>query len=74
MVPVYPVLSGVIARRGIKKKDIASSIGVSGKALSNKLGGRSEFTWSQVETICEEFFPDMAPEELLARAVEQKGA
>ncbi len=74
MVPVYPVLSGEIAKRGIKKKDIASSIGACGKALSNKLAGRSEFTWSQVQTICAEFFPDMTPEELFARADDEKGA
>ena len=74
MVPMYPVLSGEIAKRGIKKKDIASSIGVCGKALSNKLVGRSEFTWSQIEKIRANFFPDMTPEQLLARDAEQKGA
>lgn len=67
MVCIYPVLVGEIARRGIKKKTIAASIGICDKALTNKLAGRSEFTWSQVHTICEKFFPDMTPEELFKK-------
>lgn len=63
----FPTLEAEIAKRGIKKKDIASSIGVCGKALTNKLAGRSEFTWSQVHTICEKFFPDMTPDELFKK-------
>lgn len=62
----YPVLVGEIARRGIKKKVIAESIGVSGHALANKLNGRAPFTWPEVRAINLKFFPDMSPEELFA--------
>lgn len=60
----YPVLVGEIAKRGIKKKTIAQSIGICDKSLSNKLNGRVPFTWPEVKTICYQFFPDMAPDVL----------
>ena len=64
----YPVLAGEIAKRGIKKKDIAERIGVCIKSLSNKLSGISPITWPEVLLIRDQFFPDMAPEELFAPA------
>lgn len=62
----YPNLEGKIAERGIKKGVIAGSIGVTSRALSNKLGGKSEFTWSQVKIIQSRFFPDMNKDELFS--------
>lgn len=56
---VYRTLVGEIAKRGIKKKAIAESIGICGKSLNNKLNGNSPFTWPEVVTIRERFFPDM---------------
>lgn len=64
----YPVLAAEIARRGIKKKAIAESIGVCSKALSNKMAGRAPFTWPEVKTIRHQFFPDMDPDVLFADA------
>ncbi len=61
---VYPVLVGEIAKRGIKKKAIAQSIGVCDKSLNNKLRGKVAFTWPEVRTIRHQFFPDMDPDEL----------
>ena len=63
---IYPVLIGEIAKRGIKKKTIAQSIGVCDKALNNKLNGKSPFTWPEVKTIRHRFFPDMNPEALFS--------
>lgn len=63
----YPTLEREIAGRGIKKKTIAESIGVCNRALNNKLSGRTPFTWSEVSTIKNRFFPDMTPEVLFAR-------
>lgn len=63
----YPILVGEIAKRGIKKKTIAQSIGVCDKSLSNKLSGRVPFTWPEVATIKNRFFPDLTPEELFQR-------
>ena len=71
---IYPVLVGEIAKRGIKKKTIAQSIGVCDKALNNKLNGRSSFTWPEVKIILHQFFPDMKPEDLFIKnsELEQK--
>ena len=74
---LYPVLVGEIAKRGIKKKVIAESIGVCDKSLNNKLNGRVPFTWPEVKLIRHRFFPDMDPEYLFKRADEvtdEKGA
>lgn len=64
----YPTLEREIAGRGIKKKAIAASINVCNKSLNNKLSGRVPFTWPEVITIRDRFFPDMSPEILLARS------
>ena len=58
----YPTLEREIAGR------IAESIKVCNKSLNNKLSGRVAFTWPEVETINNRFFPDMRPEVLFARA------
>lgn len=71
----YPTLEGEIARRGIKKIAIAKSLNICSKTLANKMHGRVPFTWPEVQTIKTQFFPDMKPEDLLARAeTERKGA
>lgn len=67
----YPTLAGEIAKRGLKKKDIAESIGICDRALSNKLKGKVAFTWPEVSAIRARFFPDMAPEVLFRRADDQ---
>ena len=56
---VYPNLEAEIARRGIKKKDIAEELGISYKAFSNKRLGNSPFTYDEVCMICNCFFPDL---------------
>lgn len=61
----YPVLEGQIAARGIKKNAIAKSIGCTTRALSNKLNGKSPFTWDDVWKMNTVFFPDMTPEMLM---------
>lgn len=66
----YPALEREIAGRGIKKKTIAESIGVCNRSLNNKLSGRVPFTFPEVSTIKDRFFPDMQLEELFVR-VEQ---
>ena len=65
----YPVLVGEIAKRGIKKKTIAKSIGVCDKSLNNKLNGRAPFTRPEVKTIQRQFFPDMAPDVLFESSI-----
>lgn len=64
----YPVLVGEIAKRGIKKKVIAQSIGICDKSLNNKLTGRVPFTWPEVKIIRHKFFPDLDPDYLFTQA------
>ena len=64
----YPNLAGKIAERGIKKNRIATALGISTRALSNKLSGKVAFSWPEVCEMQELFFPDLAKEELLRRA------
>lgn len=60
----YPNLSGEIAKRGIKKKDIANTLGICEKAFRNKMNGVVPFTWPEVKIMRREFFPDMNPDVL----------
>ena len=63
---LYPVLVGEIAKRGIKKCEIASALCISGKSLYNKLNGRVPFTWPEAKVIQERFFPDMSKDDLFS--------
>lgn len=69
----YPTLTREIAVRGIKKKAIAESINVCNKSLNNKLSGRVPFTWPEVSTIRNRFFPDIEPDILFSRAEQDRG-
>lgn len=60
----YPVLTGEIAKRGIKKLEIAQSIGISYSALKNKLKGKTPFTWPEACALQSNFFPDIDKDEL----------
>lgn len=62
----YPFLVSEIFRRGYKKKKIAEKLGVSQRALSNKLRGVSSFTWEQACDLQKNFFPDVPKEQLFA--------
>lgn len=68
MIAVYPTLVGEIAKRGIKKSAIAKRVGISERALYNKLSGSVSFTWEEVMAINTCFFPDFDPTSLFARA------
>lgn len=64
--PRYPNLAAEIAKRGIKKWAIAKRIGISPRALSNKLSGASPFTLEEAFAICRAFFPDVTIETLFS--------
>lgn len=66
----YPVLIGEMAKRQIKKKDIAERIGICYKAFDNKVNGRTTFTWREVKAIRHEFFPELQTDELFATSEE----
>lgn len=71
----YPNFIGEMAKRGIKKKDIAKALGVSYKTFYSRFKGESSFTLAEVETIRHSFFPDLTLEYLFAHTNdEQKSA
>lgn len=55
----YSILNGKIAERGIKKSTIAETLGITPKAFSNKLSGKSRLTWPEACIIQSKFFPDL---------------
>ena len=71
---LYPILIGEMAKRGVKKKDVALCIGVCSKALSNKLQGKTSFTWPEVTAICKCFFPDMSPDTIFSTAEKENNS
>lgn len=60
MATMYPNLAAEIAKRGIKKKAICESLGVTYRCLHNKMSGQSPITWEEACKIQSEFFPDIA--------------
>ena len=44
-------LSDFIQRSGVKKAAIASAIGISDASLRNKLAGRTDFLWKEVQDL-----------------------
>lgn len=63
----YPILVGEIAKRGIKKKAIASELGITGKTLNKKLEGVTDFTWPEVCCLHGSFFPDVEKDYLFKK-------
>lgn len=74
MSTVYPTLAGEIAKRGIRKTVIARQLGISERAFYNKLSGSASFTWDEVCFINKNFFPDIEPAMLFARADQRDSA
>ena len=64
-VPYYPNLIGECARRGILMAEIAKAIDCTPRALSNKVNGKTSFTWPEVDTIHKSFFPDITKDYLM---------
>lgn len=64
----YPVLVGEMAKRDVPKKKVAESIEVCYRAFTNKLNGKTPFTWPEVCIINRKFFPDLDKDTLFARA------
>ena len=65
----YGTLTGEIAKRGIKKTAIAKALKISLKAFNNKLTGKSGFTWNEVCTMQDTFFPDITKDRLMEEYV-----
>lgn len=60
----YPNLVSEIAKRGIRRSVMASTLGISARALYNKMEGKAPFTWPETCIIRDTFFPDMNKDDL----------
>ncbi len=66
MEAIYPYLAFLIRARGIRKSTIAKALGITTRALNNKLQGKSKFSWEEACLIQNAFFPDVPKEQLLS--------
>lgn len=57
--PTYPVLEAEIARKGLKKCDVARIAGIKSSTLSRKLSGMTEFSLPEGLKIWVTLFPEM---------------
>jgi len=62
----YQLLATKIFEKGLKKKHVANTLGISPRALNNKIYGQAPFNWEEVCILQEKFFPDMSKDELFA--------
>lgn len=61
---MYRELLGEMAKKGVSRRQLAESIGMSEKTLFNKLNGRTDFTWNEVNKIRNVINPAITLEEL----------
>lgn len=61
----FPVLVGEMAKKEIKRKQMSELLGISEKALKNKLDGKTAFTWPEAYKIQNTFFPYIEIKRLL---------
>jgi hypothetical protein len=62
----YPTLIGEIAKRRLQKTEIAKQLGMDSKTFYNKLNGVTEFSWPEVNSLRDAFFPDMQLDDLMS--------
>lgn len=67
--PYYPNLVGECARKGVQMVDIATTIDCTTRALTNKMNGKSYFTWPEVDAIHKKFFPDVTKDYLMQTSI-----
>lgn len=65
----YPNFVGEIAKRGIKKTDVAQAANMCTKTLREKIVGKSEFSLGEATIIRDTFFPDQTLEYLFERKI-----
>ena len=68
--PYFPNLEAEISKNGVKKKDIATALGINTRTLSLKMTGKTEFLLSEALYI-HSLFPRVPVEELFSHAEEK---
>ena len=69
--PAFPELEKQIFVKGIKKKDIATALGIQPRTLSLKMTGKTEFLLSEALYI-HSLFPSVPVEELFEHRKEMR--
>ena len=73
-VMMYSFLKGKIVERGMKQNAIADALGITPRALSQKIAGTRAFKWDEVCAIQSRFLPDIDKDTLFVATEENKGA
>jgi len=60
-------INAEMVRRRIRKPEVAKALGISGKTFRNKLQGKTEFTFAEVQAVRDTFFPELSLEYLFER-------
>jgi predicted transcriptional regulator len=60
-------INAEMARRRIRKQDVAAALGINMRTLRNKLCGKTDFTFSEVQAVRDTFFPELSLEYLFER-------
>ena len=71
MRPYFPNLEAEISKNGVKKKDIATALGIQPRTLSLKMTGKTEFLLSEALYI-HSLFPSVPVEKLFERRKEMR--
>lgn len=66
--PYYPMLEAEISKRGIQKKELAEKIGITQRAFSFKMTGKTDWWWREI-LIIHSMFPDVPLEKLFSHSV-----
>lgn len=54
-------------KKDVSQADISKRLGITSRAMSNKIRGKTDFTTSEMFTIKNEFFPDKTLEYLFTK-------
>ena len=69
---MYSFLRGEMLRNHISIVGLAKQIGITEKTLRNKLGGETDFTWSEAQAIRKIVNPEMSMERLFISDAEKQ--
>lgn len=63
--PHFPILEAEMVKHGIGEEALARHLGITERALRNKIAGKTDFWWNEVLSI-HKIFPDVEPKKLFS--------
>lgn len=70
---MFPNLRAEMARCGVTATDLSRVAHKTNRSIRDKIGGRGDFTLTEIYAIRDTFFPEMTLEYLFKRDVNQSG-